>query len=105
MTETPNVWERMKRRWGVSNWGAVAIVVAFSLAGSTVVRISHPVVDRIVGAAAPRWLWWTVRILVIVPAYQVILMIYGTLLGQFRFFWNKERQMGRAMMKLLRVRR
>lgn len=105
MTEKRNMWGRMKQRWGVSTWGAVAILAAFSLAGSTVIKLTSPIMDRLVSPDAPKWLWWTVRVLVIVPTYQVILMVYGTLLGQFRFFWNKERQMGRAMLRLLRVRR
>jgi hypothetical protein len=31
--------------------------------------------------------------MIIVPVYQVLLLGYGTILGQFRFFWAKEKKM------------
>ena len=89
-----NTWVRMKSRWGVSTWGAIAILLAFSLAGSTVLKITRPILEFILPEDVPRWLWWTARILIIVPVYQVLLLGYGTLLGQFRFFWEKEKKMG-----------
>jgi len=88
-----NTWARMKARWGVSTWGVIAILLAFSLAGSTVLKITGPILDFILPDDIPRWLWWTARILIIVPVYQVLLLGYGTLLGQFRFFWEKEKKM------------
>ena len=93
----PSLWNRLKVRWGVTNWGMVAILVAFSLAGATVVKIGRPIVDAIVGEDAPRWLWWTVKILVIVPIYEVLLISFGTLLGQRRFFRDKQRRALRAI--------
>lgn len=88
-----NLWERMKARWGVSTWGVIAILLAFSLAGTTVLKVTRPILEFVLPADVPRWLWWTARILIIVPVYQVLLLMYGTLLGQFRFFWEKEKKM------------
>jgi hypothetical protein len=39
------------------------------------------------------WLYWPFRILVIFPIYQVILVLCGTLFGEFQFFWNFEKKM------------
>ncbi|MGD8413925.1 MAG: diacylglyceryl transferase [Candidatus Latescibacterota bacterium] len=83
----------MKARWGVSTWGVIAILLAFSLAGSTVLRVTRPILGFILPKDPPSWLWWTARILIIVPVYQVLLLAYGTILGQFRFFWAKEKKM------------
>ena len=88
-----NLWERMKARWGVSTWGVIAILLAFSLAGTTVLKVTRPILEFVLPADVPRWLWWTARILIIVPVYQVLLLMYGTLLGQFRFFWEKAKKM------------
>ena len=88
-----NWWQRVQARWGVSTWGVIAILLAFSLAGTTVLRVTGPILDFVLPADVPRWLWWTARILIIVPVYQVLLLMYGTLLGQFRFFWEKEKKM------------
>lgn len=91
----PGFMERMKARWGVGPWGVVAILLAFSLAGTTVVRLAPVIQGLILPADAPGWARWTVRILVIFPVYQVLLLGYGTLLGKFSFFWEKEKSMVR----------
>jgi hypothetical protein len=92
-SQRPSVWQRMKSRWGVSTWGVVAIMLSFALAGSTVLRVTRPILSFVLPHNPPRWLWWSARILIIVPVYQVLLLMYGTLLGQFRFFWLKEKKM------------
>lgn len=100
----PNLWNRLKARWGVTNGGMVAIIVAFSLAGSAVLRIGRPIVDAILPDNTPRWLWWTVKVIVIVPIYEVLLVSFGTLLGQGRFFRDKQRRVLRAISKPFRKR-
>jgi hypothetical protein len=109
MTESSNqekqsFWAKMQARWGVSIWGVIAILLAFSLAGTTVLKITRPILDFVLPEDVPRWLWWTARILIIVPVYQVLLLMYGTLLGQFRFFWEKEKKMARFFAKPFRAR-
>lgn len=99
-----HVWSRLKTRWGVTNWGVVAILLAFSLAGSLVLRIGRPIVDAILPEDTPTWTWWTVKILVIVPIYEVLLMTFGTLLGQGRFFREKQRRALRFLAKPFRQR-
>jgi len=99
-----NPWRRLKERWGVTNWGMVAIILAFSLAGSAVLRIGRPIVDAILPENTPTWLWWTVKVIVIVPIYEVLLMTFGTLLGQGRFFRDKQRRVLRAVSRPFRKR-
>ena len=99
-----NFWTKMQARWGVSIWGVIAILLAFSLAGTTVLKITRPILDFVLPDDVPRWLWWTARILIIVPVYQVLLLMYGTLLGQFRFFWEKEKKMARFFAMPFRAR-
>ena len=31
--------------------------------------------------------------LLVLPLYQIMLLIYGAIFGQFRFFWEKEKQL------------
>lgn len=97
-----NIMTRLKNRWGVSGWGLAAILLAFALAGSTVLKISRPIMHMLVPPNAPRWLWWTVRILVIVPIYEVLLLCYGVLLGQRAFFWPKQKRLLQVIVRPLR---
>ena len=88
---------RMQARWGVSFRGVLAILAAFSLAGMTTVQLKGPVMALLLPATAPGWVQWTVYLVVMLPIYQVLLLGYGTLLGQFRFFWGKLKAMGRLL--------
>ena len=81
--------QRMKARWGVGLWGVFAILAAFSLAGMSVVWLKKPILSSLLPADAPRWLSWTVHILVIPPLHMLCSLIFGTLLGQFNFFWGR----------------
>lgn len=44
-----------------------------------------------------KWIYWPVRILLIFPPYQVLLVFFGWLFGQFQFFWNFEKKMLRSL--------
>ena len=87
----------MKARWGVGPVGAVAILTAFTLAGLTTVRLKGPVMGWLLPADAPGWLGWIIYLVIMVPIYQLLLLGYGTLLGQFGFFWSKLKTVGRLI--------
>ena len=77
--------------------GVVAILAAFSLAGLTTVRLKGPVMGLMFTEATPGWLQWVVYLVVMLPIYQILLLGYGTLLGQFDFFWSKMKAVGRLV--------
>lgn len=93
--------KKLKERWGIdSNLQIVVIFVVFAVTGSSAVYVAKPFLawigmaretfpDSFVGG----FLYWTLRVLLIFPFYQVLLVIYGWLFGQFRFFWNFEKKM------------
>jgi hypothetical protein len=83
--------DKLRDRWDVTLWGVVAILMAFSLAGMTVVTLRTPILWLFLPADAPTWLRWAVYLAIIFPLYQVLLLGYGALLGQFQFFWGRLR--------------
>ena len=92
-----SVFERMKTRWGVGLWGMIAVLSAFALAGLTTLRLKGFVIGYILPDTAPGWIQWAVYLIVMLPIYQVLLLGYGTLLGQFDFFWSKFKAIGRLV--------
>lgn len=103
-SERASAWERLQARWGVSTRDAIFILIAFALAGMTVLKIGSSIVNAIVPAGSPKWVWWTVKVLVVVPVYEVLLVTYGILLGQRRFFIDKQRRLLRLIAKPFRRR-
>lgn len=87
--------EKLKNRWGVkSGWQVLIILCTFALTGFSFLYIK-PYLYGFFGIDKASAMW--VRILAFfilgLPAYQVILLLWGTLLGQFQFFWNFEKRM------------
>ena len=86
-------------KWGIKrNIDIVLILICFSLAGSSVVLIKGYYFDFLgFDESTPFWLKTVAYLLFIFPAYQVILLGYAFLLGQWSFFWSKAKVMGQHM--------
>jgi hypothetical protein len=97
LARVQSAFTHFKRKWGVGNWGVVAILLAFSLAGMSCLKVSRPIMHALVPADAPKWVFWSVRIPVIVPVYEVLLLAFGTVLGQRQFFWPKQKRILRFL--------
>lgn len=83
------LFTKLYDRWGVQyRWELIAIFLAFAVTGSTAGRISNPIMD-LLGLSkevTSGWLYWPVRILLIFPIYQVLLVLFGWVFGQYTFF-------------------
>jgi hypothetical protein len=87
---------RLKERWGIhSNFQLVMILVVFAITGSSAAKLATPLTNYL-GITADNysaWIYWPARILLIFPIYQVLLVFFGFIFGQFKFFWNFEKKM------------
>ncbi|MEE2699813.1 MAG: DUF6787 family protein [Bacteroidota bacterium] len=88
--------KRLKEKWGItSNFQLIVICIVFSITGSIAVWIAKPILSFIglAKSTVSPWVFWPIRILIIFPTYQILILIVGTLFGQFKFFWNFEKKM------------
>ena len=95
---------RLKDKWGLQSMvQVVAVLAVFTLTGSTVVWI-RKILFATIGFddATPFWLKTITYLLFVMPFYQLLLLGYGFLLGQFSFFWEKEKKLVRRIAKLFR---
>ncbi|PJA05207.1 MAG: diacylglyceryl transferase, partial [Flavobacteriales bacterium CG_4_10_14_0_2_um_filter_35_18] len=80
--------EKLKARWGIkSNFQIIVIFFVFALNGSIAVRLATPVTHffGLYQDTTNPWLFWPVRIALIFPIYQILLVVVGTLFGQHQF--------------------
>ena len=88
--------KRFKEKWGItSNFQLVIIIIVFSVTGSVAVWVAKPVL-YLVGLdkeALSPWVFWPIRIFIIFPIYQVLIVLIGAIFGQFKFFWAFEKKM------------
>ncbi len=73
-------------------------MLVFSIAGTTTVLVRRPIFDFLgITGDTNTLVWFLMWLAVIFPTYQVLLMFWGTVFGQFRFFWAFEQKMWRRM--------
>jgi len=95
---------RLQTKWGVnSSWQVVVICVVFAITGSLSVKVGAPVLDwlGLHKETVSGWIYWPLRLLVIFPIYQVLLILVGTIFGQFKFFYQVEKKMLGRMLPFL----
>jgi len=88
-----------KQRWGIqSNFQMTIILIVFAITGSASAWLSKPFCYWLGITKETLGYWYTpVRLLLIFPIYQVLLVGIGLLFGQYRFFWAFEKKMLRSM--------
>lgn len=91
-TAGPGWMQRLGARWGVGPVRVVLILVVFACTGFTVMFLKRPVVALFTENGEQPLLFSILYYILILPVYNVILLVYGTLFGQFRFFWNFEKR-------------
>ena len=88
--------KKLKERWGVtSNKQIVIIFIVFAITGFSSLQLAKPFLTLIgiPDTFEPHWLYRVLRLLLIFPIYQVLLVFVGFIFGQFSFFWNFEKKM------------
>lgn len=95
-------WEKLKIKWDIkSDFDAFLICVVFAFAGSSVLVVADFIYNLLgISENVSTWTKVIVRIVLVFPAYQLLLLTYGLFLGQFKFFWGKEKKMGKWLLNI-----
>nr|WP_297917862.1 DUF6787 family protein [uncultured Allomuricauda sp.] len=93
-------FKKLAHKWPVAQrWEMIAIFIVFAITGSISGKLAGPFTEflGIQRENVSGWIFWTARIVLIFPIYQVLLILFGWLFGQFQFFWNFEKKMLKRM--------
>ena len=84
------ILKKLKERWGItSNFQIVIIFIGFGITGTVSAYISGPLTNIIIGESELHWLIkLLIRIIVLTPIYQVLLLFFGYIFFQYKFFYN-----------------
>ena len=96
-----NIIQKLKTKWKITNnWDFILIMLVFSLAGLGVsfsrreifilLGIDHASLGFKIG----------ISLLLIVPLYQLSTLFFGFFLGQFNFFWERQKAIARALKRI-----
>ena len=85
--------EKLKTRWKLESAGQVFIVVlVFACTGFTILFIKRPLLHWLAGDQGDTTLAAVLYYLFILPLYNIVLLGYGFIFGQFKFFWDFEKR-------------
>lgn len=89
----------LKKRWGIeTNFQLTIIFIVFAITGSASAWLSKPVCFWLGITKEDLGYWFTpIRLLLIFPLYQILLVAIGFVFGQFKFFWAFEKKMLKRM--------
>jgi len=93
-TPKPGFLHRLQNKWQLKSLTQVLLVLlVFACTGTTILLIKNPILSFF-GIGRGGGLMNTLAyLLLVLPLYQIMLLIYGFIFGQFRFFWEKEKQL------------
>ena len=67
----------------------IIIFIVFGITGSLSVVLGKYVLIKIIGQDfVNNDFYWILRLILIFPLYQILLIFVGTLFGQFKYFWK-----------------
>ena len=95
----PKWVERIKTKWEIETdrdfW---LIMLTYSLAGMLILPVKKMIFHAVgINDHTPFWVVVLVYIPLVPPAYQLGLIFFGTILGQFEFVWGQAKKRGRFL--------
>jgi len=86
--------DKLLKIFRVENISQLTIVfIVFGITGSLSVVVGKYFLIFIFGEdLVNNDLYWLLRLILIFPVYQILLIIVGTLFGQFKYFWEIEKK-------------
>jgi len=97
--------QKLQDRWKVSALQVILILIVFACTGFTILYIKRPLFALwFPDGNVPAWIkiaYW----IFILPVYNVFLLGYGFVFGQFNFFWNFEKQFFSRILSIFKRRK
>lgn len=84
------MFKKLKQKWEIaSNERLLIIFLVFAITGSTAAKLAEPITQLVgINKSLNPLIYWPVRILLIFPLYQILLIMFGWLFDEYNFFIN-----------------
>ena len=88
------MFEKLKKRWNIqSNFQVIIILTVFAITGSVTVYLKKVIFDLIqITSETHLIIKIPIYILVVLLLYNILLLVVGSVFGQFSFFWEFEKK-------------
>lgn len=90
------IFKKLEKKWILDcKWEMIRVFMVFAFTGSSSLFIGKPII-RFIGITKENLnltLYWFLYIIIGIIFYQILLVTFGWLFGQFKFFWEFEKKM------------
>lgn len=104
MTDKSNIIQKLKSRWGIkTRFQVIIILIVFSCTGFSVLFAEEKILQVLnLNNSDAWWIAILIFILITLPLYNALLLMYGFIFGQFKFFWNFEKRFFARILNLFK---
>ncbi len=90
------LFKKLEKKWVLTyKWEMIRVFMVFAITGSSSLFVGRPII-KLIGITKENLnplLYWILFIIIGLIFYQILLVSYGWLFGQFKFFWEFEKKM------------
>ena len=90
------LFKKLEKKWILdAKWEMIRVFIVFAITGSSSMLVGRPIIEMI-GITKENLnpiLYWVLFIIIGLIFYQILLVTFGWLFGQYKFFWNFEKKM------------
>jgi hypothetical protein len=90
------LFKKLEKKWIVAyRWEMIRIFIVFAFTGTSSVFVGRPIIAflGITKENLNPFAYWVIYIIIGLVFYQILLVSFGWLFGQFQFFWEFEKKM------------
>ncbi|MHA7844569.1 MAG: DUF6787 family protein [Winogradskyella sp.] len=93
---TLKLFKFLEKRWKLHyRWEMIRVFIVFAVTGSSSLYVGRPII-KVLGITKENLnpiLYWILFSIIGLIFYQILLVTFGWLFGQFQFFWEFEKKM------------
>ncbi|MCT4630075.1 DUF6787 family protein [Winogradskyella sp.] len=90
------LFKKLEKKWILDyKWEMIRVFLVFAITGSSSVFVGRPII-KLLGITKENLnpvIYWILFIIIGLIFYQILLVTFGWLFGQFKFFWEFEKKM------------
>ena len=90
------LFKKLEHKWILDyKWEMIRVFIVFAVTGSSSLFVGRPII-KLIGITKENlnpFAYWFLYIIIGLIFYQILLVSFGWLFGQFKFFWEFEKKM------------
>ena len=90
------LFKKLENKWVLKyKWEMIRVFIVFAITGSSSMFIGRPII-KLLGITKENlnvFVYWFLYLIIGLIFYQILLVTFGWLFGQFQFFWEFEKKM------------